>query len=151
MPSNEDTVCPADAPEEVIPDSGLQRPAIRAGTIMARERFPRIDSHESLLKALEDELGYCTCAYGEALPLLRDFLRLVVERTEGVGEPERYRIATDNIRTMQSDNGSTALRSWFIYTLDRADLLMHGFNLYDVWATAKGRWLLAGLEQFAQP
>src|SRR4051794_14990733 len=99
---------------------------------MALQTWPPIDSHASLLKTLEADLGYCTCAFPDALPLLRDFLRLVVERTDGVQDPERFRRASERIAELLGTNGSTALRSWFVYALDRAGLVMHGFNLYDV-------------------
>jgi hypothetical protein len=43
------------------------------------------------------------------------------------------------------------MQSWFVSALDRADLLMHGFNLYAVLITDRGRWLLDGLERFLEP
>jgi hypothetical protein len=47
--------------------------------------------------------------------------------------------------------GSSAMQSWFVYALDKADLVMHGFNLYDVLLMDRGRWLLDGLERFPEP
>jgi hypothetical protein len=38
-----------------------------------------------------------------------------------------------------------------VYTLDRADLISHGFNLYDVLIEDRGRWVLEGLERFPEP
>jgi hypothetical protein len=118
---------------------------------MALQRWPPIDSHAALLKVLEEHLGYCTCASESALPLLRDFLRLVVERTDGVGDGERFRGASERITELLRASGSPAMQSWFVYALDRADLVMHGFNLYDVLIMDRGRWLLDGLERFPEP
>jgi hypothetical protein len=118
---------------------------------MVLERWPPIDSHASLPKVLEAELGYCTCAFSDALPLLRDFLRLVVERTDGVKDPERFRQASEKIVDLLGANGSTGMRSWFVYALDRAGLVGHSFNLYDVLIMDRGRWLLEGLERFPEP
>src|ERR1700737_2087366 len=118
---------------------------------MSLLRLPPIESHEALLKVLEERLGYCACADDSALPLLRDFLRLVVERTEGTGDVERFRQASELIRELLQASGSPAMQSWFIYALDRADLIMHGFNLYDVLIMDRGRWLLGGLERYPEP
>ncbi len=118
---------------------------------MALLMLPPIDSHTTLLKTLEADLGYCTCASPDALPLLRNLLRLVVERTDGVEDTERCRRASEGIAELLSSNGSTGMRSWFIYALERADLVMHGFNLHDLWIMDRGRWLLDGLERFPEP
>jgi hypothetical protein len=118
---------------------------------MALQSWPPIESHASLLKSLEADLGYCTCAFADALPLLRDFLRLVVERTDGVQDTARFRRASERIVELLGSNGSTGMRSWFVYALDRAGLVMHNFNLYDVLIMDRGRSLLDGLERFPQP
>jgi hypothetical protein len=118
---------------------------------MALQRWPPIASHAALLKALEEHLGYCACASDSALPFLRDFLRLVVERSDGVGDTERFRRASQSLTELLRGAGSPAMQSWFVYALDRANLVMHGFNLYDVLIMDRGRWLLEGLERFPKP
>lgn len=118
---------------------------------MSLLRLPPIASHEALLKVVEERLGYCTCAYDSALPLLRDFLRLVAERTDATGDAERFRRASEQVKELLQSSGSPAMQSWFVYALDRADLIMHGFNLYDVLIMDRGRWLLDGFERFLEP
>jgi hypothetical protein len=118
---------------------------------MALERWAPIDSHAALLKALEEHLGYCSCAFPSALPFLRDFLRRVVERTDGVHDAELFRRASEGLRELLRGAGSPAMQSWFVYALDRADLVVHGFNMYDVLVMDRGRWLLDGLERFPDP
>lgn len=108
----------------------------------ALQRQLPIDSHAALSKALEEHLGYCSCAYDSALSLLRDFLRLVVQRSDGAADDERFRGSSDRLRELLQASGSPAMQSWLVYTLDRADLIMHGLNLYDVLIMDRGRWLL---------
>jgi hypothetical protein len=117
---------------------------------MVLQRWPAIDSHAALLKALEEHLGYCTCASDSALPFLRDFLRLVAERTDGVQDTERFRRASEGVVELLRGAGAPAMRSWFVYALDKADLVMHGFNLYELSIMVRGRWILVGLERFPE-
>ena len=115
---------------------------------MALQRWAPIDSPASLLKALEDSLGYCDCAYDDTPTFLREFLRAAADRSDTTNEPERFREASERLVAFLKAGGSSGMRSWFVYLMDRADLVSHNFNLYDVWITDRGRWLLAGLEQF---
>jgi hypothetical protein len=119
--------------------------------VEAWRRLPAIDSHAALCKVLEERLGYCSCAYDTALPFLRDFLRLVVERTDGVQDAERHGRAYRALVELLQSAGSSAVQSWFVYALDRAELITHGFNLYDVWVMDRGRWVLDALERFPEP
>src|SRR5690349_2067045 len=43
--------------------------------------LPHIASYPQLLELLRDELGYCTCADEETLPLLRRFLQAAQDRS----------------------------------------------------------------------
>jgi hypothetical protein len=108
-------------------------------------------SHAALLNALVEHPGYCSCAYGTALPFVRDFFRLVVDRTDRVKNTERFWRASEGLVELLQDDGSPVMRSWFVYALDKADLIMHGFNLYDVLIMDRWRWLLDGLERFPGP
>ncbi|MFO1046137.1 MAG: hypothetical protein U0941_30535 [Planctomycetaceae bacterium] len=38
-----------------------------------------------------------------------------------------------------------------MYALDKADVITHGFNLYDILMMDRGWWLLDGLERFPEP
>jgi hypothetical protein len=80
-----------------------------------------------------------------------DFPRLVVDRTGRVKDTERFRRASEGLVELLQGDGSPAMRSWCVYALDKADLIMHGFNLYDVLIMDRGRWLLDGLERFPGP
>jgi hypothetical protein len=110
-----------------------------------------IDSHAALVNALRSDLGYCACAYEDALPKLREFLQLVADRSDGIEDSEAFQRASVRIAEFLEDNASTGLGSWFVYGLERADLLFHGSNLFDLWVADRGRWLLAGLREYLEP
>jgi hypothetical protein len=131
--------------------TGLRMGPKNCGDVMVLQRWPPIDSHAALLKALEEHLGYCTCADDSALAFLRDFLRLVVERSDGAGDAERFQRASERLVELLRGAGSPAMRSWFVYALDKGGLIMHGFNMYDILIMDRGRWLLDGLERFPEP
>jgi len=116
-----------------------------------QRRWPAIDSHVALIKALEEHPGYCTCAYDNAIPFLRDFLRLVDRRTKGASDSNRFRQASAELEAFLRESASPAVQSWFVYALDKADLITHGFNLYDILMMDRGWRLLDGLERFAKP
>lgn len=131
---------------------GLSLSEAKAVTDITDGKAPAaIGSHAELIKALGEILGYCTCSYNIALPFLRDVLRLIAERTDNMQDHERFLLVSSQLEDLLNQNGSPAMRSWFIHTLDNADLVMHGFNLYDLSIMNRGRWLLAGLERFPEP
>ena len=105
--------------------------------------------------ARADCLGYCTCGQPDTLPFLRDFLRLVAERTEAMSDPDpdhkRYRMAHHALTEFLDSNGSTGMRNWFVYGADRAGLVAHNFNRYDLMLMNRGRWILDALERFSEP
>ena len=107
-----------------------------------------IESREALLRVLETDLGYCDCAYDDALPLLRDFLRAVSAWNDSGDDAERRQSAHQSMRQLLNANGSAGMLSLFVHFLERANLVQHNFNLYDLWITPRGRWVLAGLERF---
>ena len=116
-----------------------------------QRRWSAIDSHRALILALEEHLGYCTCAYDNAVPFLRDFLRLVEKRTNCATDSERFHQASVELEEFLRRSASSAVQSWFVYALDKADVITHGFNLYDILMMDRGWWLLDGLERFPEP
>ena len=116
-----------------------------------QRRWQAIDSHKALIIALKEHMGYCTCAYDNAVPFLRDFLRLVDRRTNGASDSEVFRQASVDLEAFLRNSSSSAVQSWFVYALDKADLITHGFNLYDILMMDRGWWLLDGLERFPEP
>jgi hypothetical protein len=102
---------------------------------------------------LKECLGYCSCAYEDALPFLRDILRLILERSDAIADKdeERIRNAHQAVIQLLKKAGSPAMQSWFVYALDKADLVQHEFNLYDLLIADRGQWLLDGLERFPEP
>src|SRR5947209_19660709 len=52
--------------------------------------FPPVSDGKELTKALAAELGYCGCASGAAVGVLRSFLRAVVERTDATGDEAAF-------------------------------------------------------------
>lgn len=117
------------------------------------QTWPPIDSHAALLAALKERLGYCTCASDDALRLLRDILRLVVDRSDAIADKdtERVRTAHQALEELLQTAGSPALQSWFVYALDKADLVLHNYNRYDLLIADRGQWLLDGLQRFSEP
>ncbi len=116
-----------------------------------QRHWPAIDSYKALIIALTEHLGYCNCAYDDAIPFLRDFLRLVDKRTNVASDSDKFRQASVELETFLRNSASSAVQSWFVYALDKADLIMHGFNLYDILMMDRGWWLLDGLERFPEP
>jgi hypothetical protein len=113
--------------------------------------LPAIRSYEQLLEILKEELGYCTCAPDNALPLLREFLQAVQDRTEAVNDSEAGSRALRAVEACLSLNTAPGLASWFVYGLEQQDLIWHGFRLTDVWITDKGRWLLEAIKRLPPP
>jgi hypothetical protein len=117
------------------------------------QTWPPIDSQAALLTALQERMGYCTCASHDTLCFLRDFLRLVVERSNAIADQDtsRVRKVHGSIEEMLQNAGSPALQSWFVYSLEKADLVLHNYNRYDLLIADRGQWLMDGLERFPEP
>lgn len=112
---------------------------------------PPIESRAELERVLKADLGLCTCAHADTLPFLREFLRLVAERTDAMNDADRVRRVHQDLSEVLDSNGSAAMRNWFVYAIDRAGLVAHNFNLYDLMIMDRGRWILDALERFPQP
>lgn len=110
-------------------------------------RFESIDSHETLLSVLGRELSHCECGSDETLPLLRDFLGLVRDRTRA-GDPERSRSANAALEKCVNALGSPAVASWLVYLLEAKGVLVHGFSLFDLELTYDGQVLAEKLELY---
>ncbi len=113
--------------------------------------FPAIESGNALFEILKRDLGYCACAYEDAVPVLHELLRRVVQRSDSVKDLDVFYREAQNFEQFLFSQSSSGMGSWMIYTLEKADLLYHGSNVLDVWITRKGRWLLEALDRFPNP
>jgi hypothetical protein len=108
--------------------------------------FPEVASAEQLEAVLASELGYCGCASGAALTVLRDLLRAAEARTDATGDSAVFAQASRGLEALLSEGGGWA--EWVVYGLEQRDFVWHGFRQVDLWVTDKGRLLLRALERF---
>ncbi len=120
-----------------------------AGAEEGMERpWPPIENREALLATLRRELGYCDCAPAQAIPALRDFLRAARDRSDATENAEAFERASRSVESLLPLDTAPAQAAWFVYALQRADLVRHGFRLTDVWIADRGRLLLEALERY---
>lgn len=111
-----------------------------------------IESGDALFSLLTADLGYCNCAYTDAVPFLHELLRRVAERSDAVsGDPETFRRLTEEFEAWIFEYASGGVASWIIFGFERAGLLYHGWNVFDLTLTDKGRRVLAALDRFPDP
>ena len=108
--------------------------------------FPEVASREQLEAVLGSELGYCGCASGAALAVLRDLLRSAQERSDATGDPAAFARASRRLEALLDGGGGWA--EWLVYGLEQRDFVWHGFRQVDLWVTDKGRLLLQAVERF---
>lgn len=98
--------------------------------------IPPIQSFAELLRVLETELGFCTCASTDALPFLRTFLELAEKRTNACGNLPAFSRWS---RALEDHLGNCDLPypNWFVYGLEQRDLIWHGLRVTDVLITDK--------------
>ena len=114
--------------------------------------LPQIESGDALFTLLQADLSYCGCAYTDAVPFLHELLRRVAERSDAVsGDPETFRRLTEELETWIFEYASSGVASWIIFGFERAGLLYHGWNVFDLTITEKGRRVLAALDRFPDP
>jgi hypothetical protein len=113
--------------------------------------LPPIESATQLREVLKTDLGYCTCAAGDAVLLLRDLLRYAKLRSDSLNDLETFKQASHDLASRLQLASVPGLASWFVYSLDRADLIYHNYNVTDIWITEKGREVLEALERFPNP
>lgn len=118
---------------------------------MIGSNLPLFESAAQLREFLRAELGYCTCAYNDAVPLLHDVLRMVKLRSESPHDFEAFKHVSHAIEDRLLFHSAPALANWFVYALDRADLAYHNYNVMDLWITDKGRCVLDALDRFPDP
>jgi hypothetical protein len=113
-----------------------------------------IGSAGALFTVLKAELGYCACAYEDAVPVLHELLRLVERRSDLIGrekDREEFHRVSAELEEWLLGQASGGMVSWMVYTLERAGLLHHGAHVFDLWIQDKGSWLLRALERFPNP
>jgi hypothetical protein len=108
--------------------------------------FPEVTSLKQLEAVLEAELGYCNCASGAALIVLREFLHAVRRRSDAVGNAEEFARASQELNALMAVGGGWA--EWLVYGLEQRGFIWHGFRQTDLCVTDKGRLLLRALESF---
>ena len=119
-------------------------------TVKMNELKP-IDSDDALLEVLREELGYCACAYEDAVPVLREILAHVVRRSDSVTSHDVFSIASRALEEYMFSQASSGMTSWMVFALENAGLLFHGGHVLDLWITDRGRWLCAAMERFPNP
>jgi hypothetical protein len=108
--------------------------------------LPEVTSAEQLEAVLASELGYCRCASGAALTVLRDLLRAAEARTDATGDSTAFAQASRESEALLSGGGGWA--EWLVYGLEQRGFVWHGFRQVDLWVTDKGRLLLRAVERF---
>lgn len=108
--------------------------------------FPDVTSREQLEAVLGAELGYCGCASGTALAVLRDLLRAAAVRTDATGDAAAFDQASAHLEDLLDGGGGWA--EWVVYGLEQRGFVWHGFRQVDLWVTDKGRALLRAVERF---
>lgn len=108
-------------------------------------------SGADLFNVLKAELDYCACAYTDAVPFLHELLRRVAARTDSVHDADAFRRHSAELEAWLLQQGSSGVASWIVYGFERADLLYHGWNVFDLTIMDKGRRLLAALDRFPDP
>lgn len=114
-------------------------------------RTAPIESGDDLLAALRAELGYCGCAYTDAVPFLHELLRRVAERTDSVHDGEAFARHTASLEEWLLGQAASGVASWIVYGFEKAGLLYHGWNVFDLSITDAGRRILAALDRFPEP
>jgi hypothetical protein len=123
----------------------------RGDISLSQQLLPPIGNSADLRVVLEAELGYCTCVSDDAIPLLRDILRLAKARSESLNDIELFKRESQALEDRRMHAKSPGLASWFVHGLERAELVHHNYNVTDLWITNKGRALLRALEEFPNP
>jgi hypothetical protein len=110
-----------------------------------------IASGAELFDVLTAELGYCACAYTDAVPFLHELLRRVAERTDSVHDAETFSRHTRALEEWLLAQAESGVASWIVYGFEKAGLLYHGWNVFDLSITLPGRRILAALDRFPDP
>jgi hypothetical protein len=110
-----------------------------------------IESGAELFDALAAELGYCACAYTDAAPFLHELLRRVADRTDSVHDAKAFTRHTQALEEWLLAQSESGVASWIVYLFQKAGLLYHGWNVFDLSITDQGRRILAALDRFPNP
>lgn len=122
---------------------------------MADETHPAprtpIDSGADLFDVLAAQLGYCACAYTDAVPFLHQLLRRVADRTDSVHDSAAFSRVSQELEEWLLAQSESGVASWIVYGFEKAGLLYHGWNVFDLSITDEGRRILAALDRFPDP
>jgi hypothetical protein len=110
-----------------------------------------IESGAALFDVLKERLGYCACAYTDAAPFLHELLRRVAERTDSVHDSASFSRVSQELEEWLLAQSESGVASWIVYGLEKAGLLYHGWNVFDLSITIEGRRILAALDRFPDP
>jgi hypothetical protein len=110
-----------------------------------------IPSADALFRLMESELGYCGCAYTDAVPFLHELLRRVAARTDSVDDSAAFQRHSEELEAWMLHHASGGVASWIVSGFQKADLLHHGWNVFDLSITEKGRRVLVALDRFPDP
>ncbi len=108
--------------------------------------FPPVISAKQLTVVLASELGYCGCASGAAVGVLRDLLRAARQRTDATCDGAAFALASRELEKLLAGGGGWA--EWLVYGLEQRGLVQHGFGQSDLLITERGRLLLQAVERF---
>jgi len=108
--------------------------------------FPPVGDAKQLTAVLVAELGYCGCASGAAVGVLRDLLRAAQARTDASGDEAAFALASRGLEALLAGGGGWA--EWLVYGLEQRGFVQHGFRQSDLLITEKGRLLLQSVERF---
>lgn len=108
--------------------------------------FPEVESREQLDAVLESELGYCKCASGAALAVLRDLLHATQARSDTANDPAAFADASRRVEALLAEGSAWA--EWVVFGLEQPGFVWHGFRQTDLWVTDKGRLLLQAIERY---
>jgi len=108
--------------------------------------FPKIGDSQQLKAVLEAELGFCNCASGAAMEVLRNIMRLTQQRTDATNDSVAFARISRELEALIAEGGGWA--EWMVYGLEQRDFLGHGFRITDLLITDKGRLFLQAIEQF---
>jgi hypothetical protein len=110
-----------------------------------------LDSGDALYQLLKADLDYCPCAYTDAVPFLHELLRRIAARAAAVYDADAFSRRTAELEAWMLEHASGGVASWIVYGFERAGLLYHGWNVFDLSLTEKGRRVLAALDRFPDP
>ncbi|HEX6036764.1 hypothetical protein [Longimicrobium sp.] len=85
------------------------------------------------------------------MPFLHELLRRVAARMDSGHDAEAFGRHTAELEAWMLEHASGGVASWIVFGFEKAGLLYHGWNVFDLSITEKGRRVLAALDRFPDP